>query len=165
MNDISTRTAMMSDYPGICRLAEQGDQHHVDLLPAVFQRPKGPARSRDRIAQFVEVSDGDIILATSGGAIIGYICIQIARYPEYPMFKPHEYAQIVEMVVDVPYRQRGIGGLLLDAAKQWSREHGVHSMQTNVWWANETARAFYTRLGFQTITQRMEIVLDETEGT
>ena len=155
----------MSDYPEICRLAEQGDQYHVDLLPAVFQRPKGPARSRDRIAQFVESKDGDIILATSGGTIIGCLCIQKARYPEYPMFKPHDYAQIVEVVVDAAHRQRGIGGSLIEAAKQWSRNRGLRFMQTNVWRANESAKAFYTKCGFRTITQRMEITLDETEGT
>jgi ribosomal protein S18 acetylase RimI-like enzyme len=155
----------MSDYPEICRLAEQGDQHHVDLLPAVFQRPKGPARSRDTIAQFAEGKDGDIILAASGGAIIGCIWIQKATYPEYPMFKPHDYAQIVEMVVDAAHRQQGVGGVLIEAAKQWSRNHGLRFMQTNVWWANQSARAFYTKYGFQPITQKMEIVLDQTDGT
>jgi ribosomal protein S18 acetylase RimI-like enzyme len=165
MNDISIRKAALSDFPQICRLAEQADQHHVDLLPGVFQLPKSPVRSRDRIAQFVESEDADIILATSGDAIVAYICIQKATYPEYPMFKRHDYAQIVEMVVDISHRQRGIGSLLIDTAQQWTREHRLRFMETNVWWANQSARAFYTKCGFQTITQRMEIVVDETEGT
>lgn len=153
----------MSDYDEICRLAEQGDQVHSELLPDVFQPFEGPARSLERIAGFVDREDADIIVAALGTSVVGCLYIEKSRHLEHPMFRPHEYAQIDEMVVDHEQRRQGIGGLLLDSARQWSRDRGMSTMQVNVWTANQDARAFYAKRGFHPITQKMEIVVDEAD--
>jgi GNAT superfamily N-acetyltransferase len=163
MNDITIQMATISDFDGICHLAEQVDQLHVDLLPEVFQSFEGSARTPDRIAHFVEREDADIIIASLGDYVIGCIYIEKASYPGYPMFRSHEYAQIDEMIVDLDHRQKGIGGLLLDSAKQWARDHGLTFMQVNVWSKNQLAKTFYAKKGFKPITEKFEINLDETQ--
>ena len=65
--------------------------------------------------------------------------------------------------MDLDHRQKGIGGLLLDSAKQWARDHGLTFMQVNVWSKNQLAKTFYAKKGFKPITEKFEINLDETQ--
>ncbi len=163
MNEITIRMATMDDYDAICHLTEQVDQLHTDLIPAVFQPFSGPARSQERIAHFVEGSNADIIVASLDDNILGYLNIQKAAHPPYPMFRTHEFAQVENLVVDAGHRQQGVGIILLAAAKEWSRDRGLRFIQTNVWSANRHAREFYGKHGFETITERIELDLNDED--
>ena len=161
MGDNATiRLATMRDYAAICRLGEQVDQCHVELLPDVFQPYPGPSRTREVVAAYVEEPDADYILAEMHGLVVGALNIRKASHPAYPMFRPHDYALIETLVVDETCRRRGIGTMLLDAAHRWAKEHGLPTIQLTVWAANAPALAFYTRHGFVVKTWQMELCHD-----
>jgi len=154
--DTKIRLATMDDYEAICRLYRQADQHHVDLLPQVFQAFPGPARSRELVSQFVGQDGAACIVAEADGKVVGLVSVKKAATPPYPMFRPREHALVEVLVVDEAHRHTGVGSLLLDAAKQWARARGLRSLQTNVWAANRVAKRLYARHGFKTITERIE---------
>jgi ribosomal protein S18 acetylase RimI-like enzyme len=160
MVDIKIRPATMDDYEPLCRLYRQADQVHVDLLPEVLQAFAGPARSREFVSQFVGQDDAACLVAEVDGEIVGMLTVKKAAAPPYPMFRPREHALVEILVVDEAHRHRGVGGALLDAAKQWARARGLKSLQTNVWAANTVAKRFYARHGFRTIAERIELTLE-----
>ena len=160
MKEITVRSGTMNDYETICRLTEQVDRHHVEILPDIFQPFSGPVRSRERVAHFVEQDDAEILVADRHGDLIGYLNLEKAAHPSYPMFKQHEYVMIHNLVVDATHRGEGVGSLLLDAVKHWARDHGLHFIQTNVYSANVTAEHFYTKYGFHSLSTRIELDLD-----
>lgn len=43
---VTTRIATLNDYDVICRLLQQGDNYHADLLPEFFRIFDGPTRPR-----------------------------------------------------------------------------------------------------------------------
>jgi len=73
------------------------------------------------------------------------------------MFRPHDFAMIENAVVDKPYRGKGIGRALFDAAIEWARDHGLRHVQTTVWHENAGARGFYLNQGFRPMTVRLEL--------
>ena len=48
---------------------------------------------------------------------------------------------------------------MFDAAIAWAAERGLEFVQTMVWIANEGAREFYLRRGFEPVMERMELDL------
>ena len=76
-----------------------------------------------------------------------------------PFFKRYEYAMIDGCVVDEHHRFKGIGSLLMNAARDWTKERGLEKMQLSVWANNEVARAFYRKQGFEDLIKRMELRL------
>ena len=157
-----TRKAESGDIPEIQRLYRQGDSHHADLLPEVFQPVEGDVRGNDFVQKLIDWDDADYLVAELDGQVIGFVNVQRASHPKYPMFRPHEFALIEDAVVDEPYRGKGVGTILFRAAIDWARDHGLRYVQTTVWHANVGAREFYLNQGFRPMTMKLE--LDSEEG-
>lgn len=160
MNKTKIRLATMDDYDIICRLLEQVDRHHVAILPEFFQSFSGPPRSREVVAAYVEGQDADYILAEVDEAIVGLIDIKKDNHPNYPMFKPYDFAMIGNIVVDEGYRRQGVATALFEEAKRWAKRHGLKSIRLTVWIANTSAMEFYKKQGFQPLTEKMELKLE-----
>jgi len=60
-----------------------------------------------------------------------------------------DWAEITEMYVRPQFRRRGIGRALMEAALGCGRQRGCREFHLLVDPSNETALAFYARLGFQ----------------
>jgi ribosomal protein S18 acetylase RimI-like enzyme len=157
------QSATMKDYDSLCRLMTQGNKLHADLIPKIFQEFSGPSWPRERLQHFVESENAEAIVAQSEDGIIGFLTIEKTDYPPYPMFKRHRHAMIHTLVVDESCRRQGVGAMLLEAARDWTRNHGAHFLQTNVWCANKAASAFYVKHGFKTVSQKVELEVDVGE--
>lgn len=81
--------------------------------------------------------EGDIV-AEAEGEVVGSIHVQASR---------HGYGEI-GMAVAREWRGRGIGSMLMAAAIDWSREHGLHKMSLSVFAHNDAAIALYQKFGF-----------------
>ncbi len=64
-------------------------------------------------------------------------------------------ADLISMWTDPAHRQKGIGRLLVDEIAAWARQRKALTLQLLVTSCNETAIAFYQRLGF-TLTGHTE---------
>lgn len=129
------------------------------LFPDVFRPLDSDARPDDAVTERIEGERSDILVAELDGELVGLAALLVSSYPDVPVFHPTSFAYIDEFVVD-PARQRsGIGRLLMEAVVAWARDRGLSAVQTNVWLANEAARAFYERAGFAPTTARMRLPL------
>jgi GNAT superfamily N-acetyltransferase len=155
------RKAELRDIPEIQRLYRQLDAHHTELLPEVFQPVDGDARGNELVGKWIDREDAVYLLAELNGQVVGFVNVQQASHPNYPMFRPHQFAMIENAVVDKPHRGRGIGTLLFHAAIDWARGHGLCHVQATVWHENAGAREFYLDQGFRPMTVRLEL---KTEG-
>ena len=154
------RKATAKDIPRIQQLYRQLDEHHVCLLPHVFQNVDGNARPDSLIDQWIEEQDADYLLAEKDDIVVGFVNVRKSAYPKHPMFRAREVVLIENAVVDKPYRGKGIGTALFDAAVTWAKNWGVVQIQTNVWNENAGARDFYLAQGFCPTTMNMELNIE-----
>ena len=158
MKNIHIRKATRADFDAICRIFEQGDQHHENLLPKYFSVVE-KARSLASINSFIESYSAEFFLALRGDLLIGILNLQESQMPKQAFFKASKFALIDSIVVDKNFRKQNIGSLLLQEAKSWASERQLSDIQLVVWEANEPAINFYTKHGFQSLSRRMNLAI------
>jgi putative acetyltransferase len=97
---------------------------------------------KERLAGLLAGPASTILVADArrgGGApVVGEITVNVAPYG----------VADVAMMVARPWRGRGIGRALLDAAARWARQAGAHKMWLEVWPHNAAAIGLYRQFGF-----------------
>ena len=151
----SIRKATMADYDALCSVLDEGDAHHRQALPHIFRAPDGPARSREYLASIIDNPYACIFVAEQGQQIIGAVHVLLRETRDIPILIPRRFAVIENLIVCAKHRRTGVGNALMERAHQWTLEQGVTEIELNVWEFNTGARAFYTRLGYQTIRRWM----------
>jgi len=96
--------------------------------------------------QMVQTNPGaTILVAEQGGSLLGWIGLERRVGLETP-----PRIEITGFVVDAAVRRSGIGRILLAAAEDWARQHGLDMvvLRTNI--NRDDAHAFYRSQGFET---------------
>lgn len=97
----------------------------------------------------------EVFVAHAGGKVVGLITVS-----ERLHFAGETDAYVGELVVQATHERRGVGTLLLHAAEAWARRRGLRHITLETGAANGTARAFYSRCGYQEEDVRLTKRLD-----
>ena len=81
--------------------------------------------------------------------VIGWIGVSYGVSVESPPL-----CEIHGLVIDEQYRNKGIGKLLIEKAKQWSRERGIGKLRLRCNVKRTATHKFYEHLGFSEIKQQ-----------
>lgn len=155
------RTATMDDFAELCQLLHELDDHHVRILPDVFQPFDDPKRQGNRLARFLEEDDAELFVAESSTGIVGLVTVRISETPDAPMFRPDRRACIDDLVVRNESRGQGIGKQLLARVSEWTRSRKLQWIDINVWHANTAGASFFKANGFEPRYQRMELRIEK----
>jgi predicted N-acetyltransferase YhbS len=132
------RPATELDIPRILELYETltGERHNLS------RQETGPVF--DAIAS---MPGHELLVAEENGMVVGTVVLLIVPNLSH---EAHPWAIVENLVVDVGYRRRGIGRLLMDYAIASAREAGCYKVQllSNV--KRKEAHQFYKALGFRT---------------
>jgi putative acetyltransferase len=139
--------------PVTIRRAEPSDADElVSLARAVAAEPEGwlltrgewrPASEERRYLKAIRrLDDAAVFVAESADGLVGRL--SIARDPH----PASQHVADVGLLVAAPYRGKGIGSALLDAAVAWSRRVGIHKLELHVFPHNTPAIHLYERFGF-----------------
>jgi GNAT superfamily N-acetyltransferase len=90
--------------------------------------------------------EGSIFVAEAEGVVVGYGTV-LARVPFEGLDSPSgDFAYLMDLVVHAPWRQRGVGGALLEATENAARAAGATELRTLVLHRNRAAN-LYRRAG------------------
>lgn len=78
--------------------------------------------------------------------IIGHASLKIIRSIPRPNSLVNEFGYLTNVYVQQPYRNQGMGKLLLRAVKKWNKEANLELLLV---WPSERSFSFYERLGFK----------------
>jgi diamine N-acetyltransferase len=155
MDDVIIRRAVMADLEAVGALLEDGDDLHRSALPWLLRRVDGPPLT-DFLEAYVSKHDHAMFLAVApGGSLAGVLYMFLRQPSRAPIVKPTVVAEIDALVVNGAFRRQHIGTRLVEAALDWARVSEATRTELGVYEFNETARAFWASIGFQTLSRRL----------
>lgn len=109
-------------------------------------------RWRSLVSEMIYRDDGLVLVGEWGGRVSGYCLGWLARNP--PIYSVNLVGFISELAVRTDARRRGVGTVLIEAARRWfdSREVTEFQLATAIW--NRSAQAFWHSLGGRPILTR-----------
>jgi len=133
------RATTAAEVDGICELLQ-------DLF--VIERDFEPDRARQRtgLQRLSRRRDALLLVAEYEGRVIGMCTVQ----PLISTAEGGKVGLVEDVVVSLPYRRRGIGRRLLDAAVEWAEKQGMTRLQLLSDRNNRAASAFYAAAGWDT---------------
>jgi GNAT superfamily N-acetyltransferase len=92
---------------------------------------------------------GVILVADHDGEVAGFVCVLAEEKFTGIDDPPGNYALVTDLAVLDPFRRRGIGRLLLDAAELYARHANANELRIGVLSRNAAARSFYLAKKFE----------------
>ena len=159
MDSISIGYAREEDAPGILRLLSQVLEIHAAARPDIFI-PGTTKYTEDEVRALIADDKTPVFTAAdSSGEVIGYAICEIKEMPRSQNIIPFRYLYIDDLCVDESQRGRHIGKMIFDYVKSEAEKLGVYEITLNVWEGNDSAKAFYDKLGFTPQKYYMEFRL------
>lgn len=149
------RPADARDAAAVAAIAREVHALHAAALPDVFQPPGASVATADEMAALLSRPGQLLLVATDGGAVVGYAHAEEQRAPATPIKRAAALLHVHAMGVAGAHRGRGVGHALLAALHELAAARGVEGLSLEVYAFNGTARAFYEREGFVGHRERM----------
>lgn len=150
------RLATLNDIESICRLYNEFFAYNAGLQPEYY---KAGTESGEYPKSSITNESSDIFVAAENGIIVGFIHIKESQTSPFDAIVPHKYAEVIDLIVTASYRKMGIGSMLMDAAKQWSKAKNLDYIELFVLLEATDEILFYKHKGFKTVSHTMRCIL------
>ena len=90
------------------------------------------------------IKESFVVVAEIDNKVVGYLLGEESNIPYYDF----KIAELCNMCVDSNYRKQGIGNLLYKEFEKFYNEQGVTRFIVTASFKNESAKAFYKKMGF-----------------
>ena len=154
------RFAEIEDVPGILALLRQVGQVHHRGRPDIF-RSSAQKYGASQVIAMLNKPGTPIFVAVEGEAVLGYCFCMVKKHEKDPVLNDYTELYIDDLCVDENNRGQHIGKQLYDTACRYAKQRSCHSVTLNVWSFNESALAFYKKLGMQPLKVGMEQLLED----
>ncbi len=137
--------ARSTDVPALSEIWRELMDLHEGRDPRFALAADGRERWLTMAEEMLGRADAFLFKAEVQGRAVGFCLGWIAKNP--PIYRIDRIGFVSEIAVVRSHRRRGIGGLLMGAARGWFRAQGLDELQlsTAVW--NEDARRFWESVG------------------
>ena len=131
------RTAELKDLDALTRL--------FDLYRVFYKCDPDPTAARSFLEQRLTNGDSKIFCALEGSAMLGFTQL-------YPSFSSTEMKRIWvlnDLFVDPDQRRQGVGGALLEKAREFGNETNSTYLSLETQTTNKTAQSLYESKGWE----------------
>ncbi len=151
------RIANEKDTAAVLRLLEQVNRVHHDLRPDLFNlATKYTAAELETI--FAD-EDTRVFVCEENGSVLGYVFTVLIDHQSDNMLVPVKELYIDDLCVDEAARGKGVATKLFAYVRQYAREKGCYHITLNVWEGNDSALAFYRKMGMTPQKTKLEIIV------
>lgn len=151
------RIANEKDTTAVLRLLEQVNRVHHDLRPDLFNL------ATKYIAAELEAIFADentrVFVCEENGSVLGYVFTVLIDHQDDNMLVPVKELYIDDLCVDEAARGKGVATKLFAYVRQYAREKGCYHITLNVWEGNDSALAFYRKMGMTPQKTKLEIIV------
>ncbi|MBQ7831425.1 MAG: GNAT family N-acetyltransferase [Clostridia bacterium] len=153
------RKAVQSDIPALQSLLRQVLTIHANGRPDVFKH--GTTKyTENELSEILENNKTPIfVYVDANDCVHGYVFCQYHSIENNNILQDLHYLYIDDLCVDEAQRGLHIGKQLFEFVKQEAKAHGCSSIRLNVWDLNDSALAFYQKMGFLPLSHKMEYII------
>lgn len=149
-----------SHFEILLELFKELDDYHYPLAPDRIRKYSERSRSEEQLRAYIEGEDRILFLAKMENEYVGFINIRTEFINGNHLQRKRKLCLLDNAYVKEPYRKQGVSSKLLDSVRTWCRERNISKIELQVFSSNSTAVAFYTAMGFEVFTYRMELNVD-----
>ena len=139
------KIATLNDIEALCPLIIEFFAYNAQLSPvysfAAIERGDYPK-------MIIESENSDFLIAIRDDDIIGFIHINQMKTPPYDAIVQYDYAEIMAFMVRVQSRVQGVGTLLIESAKEWSKKRNLKYIELVSLKNAKEANIFYDKKDF-----------------
>ena len=151
------RIANEKDTAAVLRLLEQVNRVHHDLRPDLFNLAT-KYTAADLELLFAD-EDTRVFVCEENGSVLGYVFTVLIDHQSDNMLVPVKELYIDDLCVDEAARGKGVATKLFAYVRQYAREKGCYHITLNVWEGNDSALAFYRKMGMTPQKTKLEIIV------
>ncbi len=152
------RFAEAKDVTGILALLRQVGRVHHEGRPDLFR--KGAQKyGASQVLSMLDSPKTPVFVAISQDKVVGYGFCQVKTYDCDPVMTDRTELYIDDICVDEACRGDGVGTAIYREICRYAKMRRVDYITLNVWCCNESAMAFYEKLGLKPQKIGMEVKL------
>lgn len=156
---MNIRPAKIRDIPAMIDLLRQVGQVHHNIRPDIF-RDGAQKYDEAALAELLQDPTRPIFIAEDG-QVLGYCFCILEETANHPVLEDEKTLYIDDLCVDENCRGRHVGKLLYEHACAFAREQNCKTVTLNVWYGNDSAMAFYDKMGLKPRKIYMETRLED----
>ena len=156
---MNIRFAETKDIPAMIGLLRQVGQVHHHIRPDIF-RSGAQKYDESALADLLQDPQRPIFIAEEE-TVLGYCFCILEETVNHPVLQNEKTLYIDDLCVDENCRGKRVGQRLYDHACRFAREQGCHTVTLNVWCGNDSAMAFYEKMGLKPRKIYMETRLED----
>ena len=145
------------DHRLIARLNEEVQNLHHQMYPHIF-KPYDQKGIEAFMKTMFSEGGAEALVAWSQDQAVAYLVYRVLEQKETSYKYADRVIYIDQIHVDQGMRKTGLGKALLEEVKQIGRRHKVSAIQLDHWSANDGARAFFGKNGFQYFQEKMTFI-------
>lgn len=157
------RDAVESDLPSLGAAMLRLQEAHVSALPQIYRRfdidealthlTELRSRSDAIIRVAVLIKDGveaeQVTQDQVQDVVVGHAVFFIETRKQSMFTHAQRIGRIAQIEVEPVFRRQGYGQSLIDDCERLANEHDLSRIVLDVWSFNNSAKSFYSALGFQ----------------
>jgi ribosomal protein S18 acetylase RimI-like enzyme len=132
--------------------------YHRGIMPTIFKLQNNVIND-SWLESIIQNENRFMVVAEDNGKIVGCILFRIDTNPDDDIYKIRRFGYIDEMIVNEPFRRRGIGKKLLEHTIKELKSRDIDEVEIDVWEKNTIGQGFYKKHGFKTVRRRMKLDL------
>ena len=152
------RRATEGDIPRVKELLSDVLDIHHSIRPDVF-KPDCRKYTDPELSEIISDSKRPIFVADIDGDVVGYAFCIIKEIKDDNILLDAKTLYIDDLCIDSAMRSQGIGERIYLFVKSYAREIGCTNITLNVWEGNDSAKAFYHKMGLSPRRTEMEEIL------
>ena len=151
------RIANEKDTAAVLRLLEQVNRVHHDLRPDLFNL--ATKYTATELETIFANEDTRMFVCEENGSVLGYVFTVLIDHQSDNMLVPVKELYIDDLCVDEAARGKGVATKLFAYVRQYARKKGCYHITLNVWEGNDSALAFYRKMGMTPQKTKLEIIV------
>ena len=156
---INIRRAQEKDTGRVLALLTQVLEIHADARPDIFVHGTTKYSGEELQEIFRDDTRPVYVAVDERDEVLGYVFCVMQEQPVSENMVPFRSVYIDDLCVDEKARGRHVGEQLFAFVKDMARRQGCYEVNLNVWEGNDSARAFYDRMGMRVMKTQMEYIL------